>query len=201
MDTYATFADLKQHEIEGQDYTILFRDLSSNLIIMAPHGGGIEPGTVDIADAMAGGDYSFYAFKGIKRSGNRTLHISSDRFDEPAAMAAVQRAEIVITVHGAKDKSARAYVGGTHDSLKSLILGRLTASGFPAGMSERPGLRGIHPENICNRGKAEKGVQLELSRGLRETLFGNLDHRSLRYKTVMFYQFVETLREALKLFP
>jgi len=36
---------------------------------MAPHGGGIEPGTIDIADAIARSEYTFYAFQGIKKRG------------------------------------------------------------------------------------------------------------------------------------
>ena len=63
-----------------------------------------------------------------------------------------------------------------------------------------PGLRGIEPENICNRVRQAKGVQIELSRGLRETLFDKLGHRSLRRKTIVFYQFVNILKEALLLF-
>ena len=41
------------------------------MVIVAPRGGGIEPGTLDIADAIAGSDYNFCAFKGIKKAGIR----------------------------------------------------------------------------------------------------------------------------------
>ena len=60
MDKYKTYAELKLSEIEDKDYTILCRDLSSRIAIMAIHGGGIEPGTIDIADALAGCEYTFY---------------------------------------------------------------------------------------------------------------------------------------------
>ena len=92
------------------------------------------------------------------------------------------------------------YIGGTNQELIHILVHALRLGGFDATICEIPGLRGIRPENICNRCKTGKGVQLELSRGLRETLFDNLGDRSLRRKTIVFYQFVNILKEALLLF-
>ena len=200
MDKYTTYDELKQSETEDEDYTILYRDLSSDIAIIAPHGGGIEPGTIDIADELAGCEYTFYGFKGLKKAGNAALHINSNNFDEPIAFKAVHGADIVISVHGTQDKSEMVCVGGPDSELKRTIIKRLNVAGFNAEVCRKPGLEGISPENICNRCRTKKGVQLELSRGLRETLFENLSQRSLRKKTVRFYQFVNTLREALTLF-
>jgi phage replication-related protein YjqB (UPF0714/DUF867 family) len=47
------------------------------LAILAPHGGGIEPGTSELAEAVAGEGLSFYAFEGLKRSGNAVLHVGT----------------------------------------------------------------------------------------------------------------------------
>ncbi|MDY6863080.1 MAG: poly-gamma-glutamate hydrolase family protein [Thermodesulfobacteriota bacterium] len=200
MDKYTNIAELKQNEREDEDYTILYREIPSKITIMAPHGGGIEPGTIDIADYLAGCDYTFYAFKGLKKSGNNILHINSNIFDEPIALKAAQNADIVISIHGDKDKSEVVHIGGTNLKLKQIIMNALSLAGFDARISEIPGLRGMKPENLCNRCKTGKGVQLEISRGLRETLFDNLGHRSLRKKTIVFYQFVNVLKEALLLF-
>lgn len=200
MDNYRNIGELSQNETEDKDYTILYRELPSRVTILAPHGGGIEPGTIDIADCLAGCDYTFYAFKALKKSGNKKLHINSNNFDEPIAVKAAQNAETVVTIHGAKDESQRVHIGGTEQELKLLMMDALRSAGFDAVISEIPGLRGIKPENICNRGKTGQGVQLEISRGLRETLFENLQHRSLRKNTILFYQFVEALKESLRLF-
>ena len=54
---------------------------------MAPHGGGIEPGTTEIAEAVAGHEHTFYSFSGVKARGNSVLHITSSRFDEPEGIA------------------------------------------------------------------------------------------------------------------
>jgi len=199
-DKYKNFAELEQSEKEDEDYTLFYRELGSELVIMAPHGGGIEPGTIDIADALAGCDYTFYAFKGLKKTGNKTLHISSNTFDEALGVKASQNALIAISIHGSKDRTEMVHIGGKHEVLKQKIRDALNASGFHAELTDLPGLRGISPENICNRCKSGKGVQLEIPRGLREKLFDQLDHRLLRKKTILFYQFVNTLREVLLIF-
>ena len=197
MDKYANFAELEQNEREGEDYAILYREADSEVAIMAPHGGGIEPGTIDIANAVAGSDHTFYAFKGIKKTGNKILHINSKRYDEPIGLKTSKNAFIVISIHGCRGKKEMVFIGGKNQELKQKIMYALRLAGFKAVISEVPGLRGISCENICNRCKSGKGVQLEISRGLREKMFDNIDRRSLRKKTKVFYKFVNTIKEAL----
>lgn len=197
MDEYADFAELKQNEREGEDYAILYREADSKVAIMAPHGGGIEPGTIDIADAVAGTDHTFYAFKGLKKTGNKILHITSNRYDEPIGLKTSKNAFIVISIHGCRDKKEMVFIGGKYKKLKRKIMYALRTAGFMAVISEAPGLRGISSENICNRCKSGKGVQLEISRGLREKMFDDLNRRSLRKKTEVFYKFVNTIKDAL----
>jgi len=128
------------------------------------------------------------------------LHISSNTYDEAIGVEASQNAFITVSIHGSKDRTEMVHIGGKHEVLKQKIREALTASGFAAELTDLPGLRGISPENICNRCKGGKGVQLEISRGLREKLFDHLDHRFLRKKTILFYQFVNALREVLLIF-
>ena len=196
-DTYSSFAELKQHETEDADYTIIHREGDSKIAVMAIHGGGIEPGTIDIADAVAGCEHTFYAFKGLKKIGNKVLHIGSSRFDEETGMKVAQAAFIVISIHGSGYEAETVHIGGKNRNVKQQILHSLQSAGFNSEISEIPGLRGISRDNICNRCRCGKGVQLEISRGLREKMFENLDHRSLRRKTNVFYQFVAVLREVL----
>ena len=200
MDKYVDYAELEQKEREGEDYAILYREADSKVAVMAPHGGGIEPGTIDIADAVAGSDHTFYAFKGIKKTGNKILHINSNMYDEPIGLKTSKNAFIVISIHGCRDKKEKVFIGGKNQELKQKMMYALRSAGFRAVVSEKPGLRGINPENICNRCKSGKGVQLEISRGLRENMFDNLDRRSLRKKTKVFYKFVNTIKEVLLFF-
>ncbi|MCD4717570.1 MAG: poly-gamma-glutamate hydrolase family protein [Desulfobacterales bacterium] len=198
MDKYKNYEDLKQHETEGEDYVVIFRENNSPIAVIAPHGGGIEPGTFEISDWMAGGIHSFYAFKGIKKKGNAVLHITSNRFDEPQGVRIAKNADVVVSIHGYHKNDDIVYMGGKNQDLKLKIMHMLNKAGFHAEISTKPGLRGQHPENICNLCRTGEGVQLEISRGLRDRMFENLDRRSWRKKTVLFFKFVDTLREALR---
>lgn len=197
-DRYSSFAELCRHETEGTDFVILAKPVTSPLLVMAPHGGGIEPGTVDLAHAIAGDDYAFYAFKGIKASGNAVLHITSNRFDEPRALRMARRAAWVLTIHGCQEPGAVVFVGGRDGPRCQGIRRALQKAGFNARESQRPGLRGINPNNICNRGYSGRGVQLEISDGLRRTMFDHLRRRTGRRKTEVFQRFVATVRRALE---
>ncbi|KJR97643.1 MAG: hypothetical protein VR65_23255 [Desulfobulbaceae bacterium BRH_c16a] len=197
MDRYRNFAELEQNERENQDYKILYRQRVSQIAVMAPHGGGIEPGTLDIADALAGSEYTFYAFKGLKKSGNKILHLTSSSFDEPRGLKIAENAFIVISIHGNRDTGEIVFIGGKNHELKQGIRRALRTAGFEAVITEVPGLRGIDPRNICNRCRSGEGVQLEVSRGLREKLFENLACRTSRKKTNDFYHFINTVKQAL----
>ena len=119
---YRSFGELSGQEIEGQDYRIRTCLRNSPFLVMAPHGGKIEPGTTDIAEAIAGNDHSFYSFEGIKADGNGILHIQSHLFDEPRAMVDTREAVIVVMVHGHAEKENEfVMVGGLNTCLTSEI--------------------------------------------------------------------------------
>ena len=175
MPSYTNFRELADHEVEGQDYRIKVELRERGVLIMAPHGGKIEPTTAEVAEAIAGMDYSFYSFEGLKEDGNGVLHIESHLFDEPRALRAVEKADILITVHGQIDqKDEFVMIGGLHDNLRFKIRQQLEAVGFQTRHpTER--LMGTDPMNICNRGKSKQGVQLEVSRKVRDLLKNNRD--------------------------
>ena len=129
------------------------------------------------------------------------MHINSNGFDEPLGVGVAQNAFIVVSVHGSKCRTETVHVGGRHQDLKQKTVHALRSAGFDAEISKIPGLMGIHRENICNRCRSGQGVQLEIARGLREKLFDNLDHRSLRKKTPLFYEFVNVLKGVLSDIP
>ena len=177
MASYISFEELADHETEGRDYRSRIELRDPRVLIMAPHGGKIEPTTVEIAEAIAGIDYSFYSFESLKTD-SRMLHIESHLFDEPRALQAVQKADVVVTVHGQlNQKEEFVMVGGLNDNLRSEIAVQLEAASFQT----RPppeGLMGSDPMNICNRGKLNQGVQLEISRKVRDIL--RRDHQELQ---------------------
>jgi phage replication-related protein YjqB (UPF0714/DUF867 family) len=195
---YPSFARLAQHEQNGRDYTIRHRPGSSGLLVMAPHGGGIEPGTGDMAGALAGRRHAFYCFKGLKKEGNRILHITSNRFDEPLAMHMLQEAQWVVTLHGCRGDDPIVWIGGRDVMLGDAFAHCLEGMGIPSRRAEHAGLRGLHPDNICNRGGFSAGVQLEVSLGLRRMLFTDLFRRRIRYRTPLFYRMAHMLQSCLQ---
>ena len=167
---HRNFEELTQQEIEGKDYQIKFRLRDDRVVIMAPHGGKIEPTTSMIAEAIAGEIYSFYSLEGLKEEGNGILHIESHLFNEPRGLQAAQKADVVITVHGQLNhEEGFIMVGGLNVDLRSEIRRRLEEAGFQT-RTPPEGLQGIDPENICNRGRLKGGVQLEVSRKERDSL-------------------------------
>ena len=197
MRAYRDFAQLREHEREGRDYVILHRRGKSGILVMAPHGGGIEPGTGDIASAVAGREHAFYGFKGIKPTGNRILHITSNRFEEPLALRMLRTAQRVVTIHGCREEAPLVWIGGRDTVGGEGIIARLEEAGIPACRCARTGLRGLRPDNLCNRGHSRAGIQLELSMGLRRTLFSDFGKRRLRLPTPLFHRFVRALRDGL----
>jgi phage replication-related protein YjqB (UPF0714/DUF867 family) len=198
MDKYKNFNELRQHEKEGADYDIQMRKGISGIAVIAPHGGGIEPGTVDIADSVAGGEHGFYCFKGIKKGGNSDLHISSDKFDEPNGRRIAEEADFVLAIHGCSGTEEVIFIGGNDIEFRKRLSYALVQAGFIVKGEPRSGLEGTKPTNICNRGRTGRGGQIELSQGLREKMFEHLADGAGRRKRKEFFDFVAVLRKVLK---
>ena len=170
QDKYTSFAALEAGgEIAGRDYNTMVRKRpQSGVLIVAPHGGNIEIGTTELADLIAGAEYSLFAFNGLKiRGRNRDLHITSHHFDHPECVALAAYHPIVLAVHGCKGDSSQIYVGGLDDELTSLLTERLVAAGLPATATGHK-YPGRNPLNICNRGARARGAQLEFTLDLRD---------------------------------
>lgn len=74
----------------------------------------------------------------------------------------------------------------------------MTAQGFDVRKHPDPNLQGLDPRNICNRGTAGAGVQLELSREVRETLFDSLTREGRKHPKPRFTLLVEAVARALE---
>ena len=198
-DTYPNFAALARHERVGIDYGIALRMSLDAFALVAPHGGGIEPGTSEIAVAIAADDWSSYSFEGLKRSGNGVLHITSTRFDEPLCAAVISRTNVVITIHGEHSTAdgEGVFVGGRDGPLGAAIDRELTRKGFDVRTHPDEKLQGRAQANLCNRGASGAGVQLELSRAVRKSMFESLTKTGRQHPTPRFGDFVAALRKVL----
>jgi len=165
---YGCYADLALAQVEGADFTVAVqRRPKSAVAILAPHGGGIEAGTSEIARAVAGTEFNLYLFEGIRKSGNyAALHLTSHRFDEPRCLTLLSACDHVITIHGCRGETPRVLLGGLDAKLKERVCTSLTAAGIEARLNGHR-FHAVHPRNICNRGRRGAGVQLELTSALR----------------------------------
>lgn len=168
-DRYASFAELAAASRKGVDYRIRIEDRDSPVVILAPHGGDIEPETAHIAEAIAGTDFSFYAFEALRPGAHGDFHITSHRFDEPAAVGLLARSTLAVAVHGRKDDGTRTvWLGGRATGLRDAIGDALREAGYGAEFNSR--LPGEHETNICNRTRSGRGAQLEIPMSLRRDM-------------------------------
>jgi phage replication-related protein YjqB (UPF0714/DUF867 family) len=186
-DKYASFKALSEHETEGTDFRRRCGDRKSRVAVIAPHGGKIEPGTSEIAIAVAGDDFSLSLFEGTKRDDNFVdLHITATNFDEPACLALIKNCDAIVAVHGLAGEVPHTDVGGLDHALRDLICARLRLAGFSAEAVGSGTHAAIDPRNICNRGRQGKGIQLEITWEQRRLLKGDILKR-----------YVEAIRAAI----
>jgi phage replication-related protein YjqB (UPF0714/DUF867 family) len=178
-DVFQDFDDLSSEYQEGRDFVIESRlRLDSDTIVIAPHGGRIETGTDQITKEIAKDDFSYYIFKANvykdkNKDGRNDLHLTSTHFDEPEAIMLTAQHNKAVSIHGASGSDKKVvYVGGRNEEMKSKISSALRSAGFQI---ENPpsNLAGKSQDNIVNKSRNLQGVQLELTRGLRDELVEN----------------------------
>ena len=161
---------------EGREVQEYLR-LEGPLGLMAIHGGGIEPGTEEIARFVAyQSGASLYVYAGRLSGGNLSLHRPSHdgRIEERALVVQfLKHVKTAISIHGHGRRQKRAYVGGLHQSMvqRFVELARRALSQYEWISDPKiipPGLRGQSPSNVVNLPPA-KGMQLELPLKLRQT--------------------------------
>ncbi|MDH7791641.1 poly-gamma-glutamate hydrolase family protein [Ochrobactrum sp. AN78] len=167
-DKYTNFAALA--DAEPGAFSITALDRGSTACVIAPHGGKIEPGTSELARAVASDTWSLYLFEGRKNSGNRDLHITSTNFDEPRGDALVRKSEVAIAFHGCSGEGETIFLGGRHQQLIEKMAKNLLDIGFAVARHNDLDLQGINIANICNRGQSGMGVQFEMTIALRDRL-------------------------------
>ena len=195
---YKSFAELSLSESEGSSYSVTVMNRGSVFALIAPHGGGIEPGTSEIARGIAGAMFSYYTFDGLMREGNELLHITSTLFDEPKCSHLISHSDAVVAIHGCGGDEKNIIVGGLFDRLKTGLINSMVTAGFDARLAEA-NYTGSQIQNICNRGRLGQGVQLEISAGLRRVMFKKLDREGRKTTTDVFKRFVASIHEELLL--
>jgi len=183
---------LKRGHVLGRDFRVAFGDAKIDLcLLIAPHGGGIEPGSSEIMRAVAElGGWAWYEFAGFLRQGNKeALHITSADFDEPTLKAMLPQAGFVVAFHGSSEsKEPLVYVGGKWKLGRQTISASINAAFREHGIRAldaidhdvAPHLRGLGDSSVTNCGKRAQGVQLEFTRAARDLLFPPNSSREAR---------------------
>jgi phage replication-related protein YjqB (UPF0714/DUF867 family) len=167
-DSYMNFRDLAEVQLEDVDYRVYVRpNAASSIAVIAPHGGGIEQYTSDIARAIAGADFNLYLFEGIRIVGNyAALHLTSHKFDEPRCLELLSSCDYVVAIHGCGGEKQQALVGGLDGPLKARVARAIAELGVDTRLQGHKFLA-TEPKNICNRGRRGAGVQIEMTMALR----------------------------------
>jgi phage replication-related protein YjqB (UPF0714/DUF867 family) len=168
----------------------------SEVAIVAIHGGKIEPGTSELVRAVASDEHPFYLFEGLKPSGNRDLHITAARFDDPILDSLLARVRTALSFHGEGSDEEIIYLGGLNQTFGQYIEESAREGGFAISRPMNPALSGLSPFNVCNRPRGQ-GVQLEISRGLRRQLFVSLEPGAVLAFTPLFDRLVAALRRGI----
>ena len=198
MDVYRNFAELSEAEREEIDFRIFaVKRRGSSTVIVAPHGGAVEPGTSEVAKEVANNDLSLAIFEGIKPKDNKRLHITSTNFDEPRCVELVQESDTVVAIHGEGSDELSVFLGGRDDELGARLKSVLERHGYAVKTHGNPDLHGLAAANICNRGRHGAGVQIELSSGLRQTFFQSLTDKVRKKPTDELVRFATAVREGL----
>ena len=204
---YANYAALAAVEVEGVDYLRTVSTVpGATYSSIAIHGGGIEAGSGEMAQYVAGTTMSYYEFDGIKSTGNSALHITSTLFDEPLGLALVAAAPRCLSFHGFTGTVGvpETAVGGGDAVRARMVAAALETAGFTV-ITAPSEIDGADPDNICNRSGSGGGVQLEMSLALRQSFFpGGSTSKATRDSGVRepaFYAYAAAVLSALGDFP
>ncbi|WP_406014320.1 poly-gamma-glutamate hydrolase family protein [Streptomyces sp. NBC_00984] len=204
-DKYGSYAELAAAEKEGVAYSrTAVAPAGATWAAIAIHGGGIEGGSGEMAREISRGGVAmaYYEFAGLKKANNVDLHITSTHFDEPMGQALVANVRRCLSFHGyvGTDGVPETAIGGLDTELVARVTAALTRAGFAVNTAPSE-IAGTDPLNICNRTRSGGGVQLEMSRALRNSFFPNGENtKSVRdsgARTAVFYRYASTIRAAL----
>lgn len=180
---------------EGASYDVSLAATAPDMTmaVIAPHGGGIEPNTDDIALGLAAelglphfvfvahaADSCLDKYGGPERSNHRALHITSVHFNDARAESLMRSVNRGIAIHGHGGPN-KICVGGITPALRTAFKSyydsyarQYSPSGATAVIAtadaDCAGITGTAAANISNRSRVGAGLQLEMSATFRAEL-------------------------------
>ncbi|MFE4527095.1 poly-gamma-glutamate hydrolase family protein [Streptomyces anulatus] len=205
---YPNYRYLAVDNTLGIDYDIKNRYGSGDYLVhVAVHGGAIEPPTSQLA-AYCAGTGAYYVFEALSDLTAASLSLPPETFDEPFAVVNIGNSSRTVSWRGVEDQREAeevAYISGLDEVLVSLITQELTAAGF---VTDTPPLRlgGSDASNIANKNRIHAGVQLALTRSLRQSFYADGDLTSAAVtnpaaRLPRFFAFGDAVARACALVP
>jgi phage replication-related protein YjqB (UPF0714/DUF867 family) len=204
---------------ERLDDTLARTDDVPKTTILAPHGGGIEPGTSELCLAVAGYHpanlpqippagvtYDYWMLEGVRDRDNAELHVRSTGCDDGVAVSLCAGSLNALALHGFQpgppdmsEDDQVVLVGGGNAILQGYLLEGLRKAEFDARDASQHGeLDGDATCNIVNHTLLGMGAQLELSTPLRDAMFTQHTRPRRKHTTTQrFWTFVAACRDAL----
>lgn len=104
----------------------------------------------------------------------------------------------MLALHGSAEQEEVFYVDGRDARLARRLCESLNAAGFAAQLdntADHPGR--LAAANICNQDRSGRDRQLEISNGLRLTLFEGSKRQQRKHTTAQFEAFVAAVKTVL----
>ncbi len=163
-----SYTELIKTAKPGVDFNVVYKPGVRSFLIAAPHGGNIEPGSSELAEAIANNRYGSYAFNGLKRDSS-SLCVSSARYDEPELQRVTKNYGATIAIHVIPGTDRVVYVGGNYRQLGDALVKSLSDRGYQAKPTPDKS-SAWNRLNIINKGTVG-GVQIEVSSALVDDMF------------------------------
>ena len=194
-DFFADLDELKSEFKQGKDYEIRLLDRKSKVTIVAPHGGGIEAGTSELAHAVSGDKYNLFDFCALSFDARTKGHVTSTHFRDPQLSKLIDQSTICVSLHRMRDEHSTLYLGGKNDQLKIFAAKELSKQGFKSTVNP-PRLKGRSLNNFVNMAQ-EAGLQIEIPKTLANQLIPGVDRI---YRTKNDYQLNKNQNKRFKNF-
>jgi len=162
------FTELVLRAEKDRDYRLVIWDRGAEITLVAIHGGGIEPMTSELAAAVAGEAYNLYDLQGLLPQGNDVFRIPAHRFDEMRLRVLLGRSQAAVSLDGVEGAEPLLRLGGRNRRLKAILAEALAQAGFAT--ADPAGIKPAHDPALFFNRPAEGGVQIELTRALRESM-------------------------------
>lgn len=205
-DTFKSLASLKQSLTEGHDYSISVVDRDSPVTVVSPHGGKIEPGTSELARALAKQGFNLFDFQALSNTAARMGHVTSTNFRDRRLTSLLNKSTVCVSFHRMRDRHQIIYLGGANRRLKEIAARALKEAGFRC-TTDPPRLKGLDPENFVNLAQ-DKGLQVEIPVLVADSLIPDIDSRARlsspyelqKKRSLRFSDFVEAINSSLALY-